>query len=254
MTIIRGKLILSGLLFYLFVAPAKAENILVFAAASLTAPLQEIADTYETRSNDKIRISFAASSALARQISKGAPASLYISANLKWMSFLEDQGLIVGKSRRDLLINRLVLIAPGTDRPAINELTPKTMELLLSDRRLAIADPAHVPAGIYGVQALKSLNLWTVTRDRLAPMLNVRAALALVERGETRAGIVYATDAHANARVKRLFTFPAKSHDPIVYPSALVGQKNTETARRFYQSLSGPAAKSIFTRHGFLVK
>ena len=128
------------------------------------------------------------------------------------------------------------------------------MELLLSDRRLAIADPAHVPAGIYGVQALKSLNLWTVTRDRLAPMLNVRAALALVERGETRAGIVYATDAHANARVKRLFTFPAKSHDPIVYPSALVGQKNTETARRFYQSLSGPAAKSIFTRHGFLVK
>ena len=133
---------------------------------------------------------------------------------------------------------------------------------MLSDRRLAIADPAHVPAGIYGVQALKFLTLWTMVKDRLAPMANVRAALALVERGESSGGIVYATDAHMNAKVRQVYSFPNASHDPIVYPSALIKHPDSTiisksafaTARQFYDQLSGPMAKSIFTRHGFLVK
>ncbi len=264
MTAIRRIIFLVGCLLALISTvktPAKAENVLIFAASSLTSPLQEFADQYNARTGDRIRTAFAASSTLARQISQGAPAAIYLSANQKWMGYLVDQNLLLPGSRRDLFSNRLVLITPSA-APKITALTPQNLNLLLSDRRLAIADPAHVPAGIYGVQALKFLTLWTMVKDRLAPMANVRAALALVERGESSGGIVYATDAHMNAKVRQVYSFPNASHDPIVYPSALIKHPDSTiisksafaTARQFYDQLSGPMAKSIFTRHGFLVK
>lgn len=240
--------------FFCNMGMVKAADILVFAAASLTPPLQEIADKYGAATGDKIRISFAASSTLARQISRGAPAQIFISANEKWMDYVAARGFIEASSRRTVISNSLILVAPVKGHGGITSLTPESILSLLADRRMAIADPAHVPAGIYGAQALKSMGLWQSTKGKLAPMFNVRATLALVESGETPAGIVYASDAHNNGKVRPIYKFPATSHDPISYPAALVKEHKTEAGRNFFDQLSTPLNKSIFTRHGFLVK
>jgi molybdate transport system substrate-binding protein len=227
-----------------------AKDILIFAASSLALPLQEIGDSYNINGSDTVRISFASSSTLARQISKGAPADIFISANQKWMNHLSQRNSIVLNSQRALLSNRLVMISP-TGSAYLSK--SSSINTILNEGRLAIGDPDHVPVGIYGMQALKSLKMWRVAKDRLARLTNARTVLAFVERGETPAGIVYHSDAHANKKIDVVFTFPSNSHDPISYWAARTRQENAPAAQRFFIILFSPASKDVFKRHGFLV-
>jgi len=239
-------------------AGARAEpGPVVFAAASLTNAFEEIGRLWRQAGNAPARFSFAASSALARQIEGGAPAAIFASADAQWMDELARRGLIVPETRTDLPGNRLVLIAP-VDSPLPSGLGPDAtvqrgfdLTGLLGDRRLAVGDPDHVPAGRYARQALEALDLWRQAAPRLAPADNVRVALALVERGEAPYGIVYATDAAATPRVKVAAVFPADSHAPIVYPVAVVRGHDGPAARGFLAFLGGPQASEVFRRHGF---
>jgi molybdate transport system substrate-binding protein len=230
-----------------------AHEITVFAAASLTNAFETAASAYEKKTGDKIRLSLASSSTLARQIAAGAPADIFISANEKWMDWLNAQGLLMPGSRHDLLTNRLVLVAPQD-----STLTPVTIgentdlsALIGSDDRIAIGDPDHVPAGIYAKQALTSLGQWQKVAPRLARADNVRAALALVERGEAPIGIVYQTDARISDKVKIMGTFPEKSHPAITYPVALTGNMSETSTMKFLLWLLGDDAGRIFTDYGF---
>src|SRR5699024_6211104 len=204
------------------VAPA-APGTLVYAAASLTGVLQDIQQTYaESNPAVEVTLSLAASSTLARQIRHGARADIYISANTEWLDYLQESADIAADSRTALLANGLVLIAP-----AHSDIAPTAMDNtlplvdLLGDGYLAMGNPAHVPAGVYGKQALQALQLWSAVRGRIARATNVRAALALVATGEARLGIVYRTDALAADDVRIVGTFPAATHDPIIYAAAL---------------------------------
>ena len=197
---------------------------------------------------------FAASSTLARQIEQGAPADLFLSADEQWMDYAEQRGLILPETRRAVLGNALVLIAPADSRAGPVTLTPgaELAKLLGDDGRLAVGDPAHVPAGIYAAAALTSLGLWQALAPRLARAENVRAALLLVERGEAPLGIVYATDAAASRRVRVLGTFPADSHPPISYPFALTQRgAGNAAAHDLLAYLSGPQAAETWRRYGF---
>jgi molybdate transport system substrate-binding protein len=225
-------------------APARAETVTVFAAASLKTALDEIAQVYQRDHGGQMITVFAGSAALARQIQNGAPADLFISANPGWVDVLEADGLLHPENRTDLLTNRLVLIAPegaqsGALEPSLRALPP--------DARLAVAITNAVPAGIYAKAALTSLGLWDALRPRLAQTDNVRAALRLVALNETPLGIVYATDAMAEPRVQVIAPFPADLHPPILYPMALI----TPGARPAFDFLTGPSARAIFARHGF---
>lgn len=232
------------------ISSANAADILVFAASSTTNALSEIARSYEEKSGQKISISFAGSSKLAKQIHAGAPADLFLSANTRWMDYLETAGLIEPKTRSDLLGNTLVLIQPNDDSPGISlEKLPEG----LADGRLAVGDPNHVPAGIYAKQALEKLNLWPSLEHRLAAMPNVRAALTLVSRGETAAGIVYLTDALISTKVRVAARFPQASHQQIRYPVAIVKGRATPEVLAFAAFLRSADAVKLFTKHGFSV-
>lgn len=228
---------------------AATEPVLVFAAASTRDAMTEAIG--KSRDAARIRVSFAASSTLARQIVSGAPADLFLSANRRWMDYLERSGLIVAETRFDLLRNRLVLIAPIASGLHIRIGTGFPLVTALGDGWLAIADPGHVPAGIYARQALTRLGVWQTVRRRTARAGDVRAALALVERGEAAAGIVYGSDARASRHVRVIDVFPTASHDAIAYPVALVAGRGSGTARRFLAFLKSAAAARIFARHGF---
>nr|WP_244613125.1 molybdate ABC transporter substrate-binding protein [Halomonas sp. EAR18] len=232
---------------------ARAEpNVHIYAAASLGDALDAAIARYEASHAVNIVPVYAASSTAARQIANGAPAELYFSANERWMTWLGEQGITLSE-RSDLLHNQLVLIAPRKD-DASSVALDKPGELVArlgAGRRLAVGDPAHVPAGIYARQALQSLDEWQTLETRLARADNVRAALALVERGEAPLGIVYKTDARASNRVSELATFPAASHDPINYPLALVGTSPSDAASAFREWLAGEQALAIFQDFGF---
>ena len=232
---------------------ARARDVLVFAAASTTDALNAIIDAYAKRSQEKVRVSFASSSTLARQIANGAPANLFLSANEKWMDWLAERKTIDAASRRDLLRNVLVLIAPANSVAALTVAPGFALADALANRRLAIGDPDHVPAGLYAKQALTKLNVWDKVAGRTARTQDVRAALALVVRGEAPFGIVYATDAKATGRVRIVDTFPRESHPPIVYPAALVAGRDTPKARAFYAFLRSGEGRAIFSRFGFVV-
>lgn len=225
---------------------AHAQPLTVFAAASLKNALDEVATLATVRPT----VSYAASSALARQIENGAPADVFISADLKWMDYLQDKQLIRGATRRNLLGNRLVLVAPaGSDVSA--QIRPGfPLAALLGNGRLALGDPQHVPAGRYAKAALESLGVWNSVSTKLAPAENVRVALALVARNETPLGIVYATDAASEPKVRTVAAFPEGSHPPIVYPVALTA-KATDAAAAFVALLASPAARKAFEKHGF---
>lgn len=229
-----------------------AEKITVFAAASLTNALQDIARDYQQGKEVEIVTSFASSSVLARQIEQGAPAALFISADQQWMDYvIKEQAVEVG-SRVTLLGNDLVLIAPQAAQPqpvAINASTP--WKTLLHGERLATGDPDHVPAGLYAKEALQKLGAWESLSPVLARANNVRAALALVERNETPYGIVYGSDAVASNKVAVVGVFPASSHKPVEYPMAIVKDHNTPAVSAFYHYLQGPQAAAIFKRYGF---
>jgi molybdate transport system substrate-binding protein len=236
--------------------PARAEGteVMVFAAASTANAIQDVISLYGARGADRVVASFAASSALARQIENGAPADIYISANPRWMDHLDGAGLIEAASRRDLLGNRLVLIAPA-DSPVNVDLSAKpALDFLLGDGRLALADPAYVPAGQYARAALEALGLWPAVAGAVAPMNNVRAALVLVERGEAPLGVVYATDAAITEGVRVAGVFPESSHPPITYPVAIVAGRETVAVRAFHDFLFADAARAVFAAHGFVVK
>ncbi|MEM6050861.1 molybdate ABC transporter substrate-binding protein [Erwinia sp. P7711] len=229
-----------------------AENITVFAAASLTNALQEIADQYQQGKEVKIVSSFASSSTLARQIEQGAPADLFISADQQWMDYAVQKKTIDEASRFTLLGNELVLVAPTESKPQPVAISASTdWKSLLKGQRLSVGDPDHVPAGIYAREALQKLGAWDSLSSQLAPGNSVRVALALVERNEAPYGIVYGSDAIASKKVTVVGTFPEKSHKPVEYPMAMVKDHNSATVTAFYNYLKGPEAAAIFKRYGF---
>lgn len=225
----------------------------LFAAASLTDAVSRAGDAFTDETGIALRVSFASSSTLARQIEAGAGADIYISANAQWMDYLEKRGLIEPESRRTPIANQLVLIAPGAAKvhPAI--LTP---DFRIADRlgpsdRLAMGDPAHVPAGIYAKEALVRLGQWESLEGRLAFADNVRAALALVGRAEAALGIVYRTDALISRNVTVIAFFPADSHAPVIYPFAIVAGHDGPDVRKLFDYLTGPQGVEIFESFGF---
>ena len=224
----------------------------VYAAASLSEALQAQVDRFTADTGIPVRLSFAASSALARQIEAGAPADLYVSADEEWMDYLAERQLIDPKSRRSLVANRLVLIAAADDALNLSIASGFRLGDSLRDSRLAVADPESVPAGRYAKAALRSFGAWDGVRNRLARAENVRGALQYVARGEARLGIVYATDARADARVRVLDVFPSSSHPPIRYPVAMLKHAAPGT-ERLLSYLSSPAAAAVWTKFGFLL-
>lgn len=241
---------LAGLL---LAAPASAQSRppIVLAAASLQESMNAAADAWAKRGHVRPTLSFAASSALARQAAAGAPADLFVSADVEWMDDLDRRGLLAKGSRVNLLGNRLVLIAP-VDRQVRVALRPGVdLRPALSGGRLAMADPDAVPAGRYGKAALTRLRAWDGVAPSVVRAENVRAALALVERGAAPLGIVYATDAKASAKVRVVGVFPAASHPPITYPIARLKASQNVEGERFRRFLVSPAGKAIFVRYGF---
>ncbi len=232
---------------------ARADEITVFAAASMANAMAEIEERFEAATGHDVAVSLAGSSALARQIQQGAPADIFISANPGWMDRLEADGLIEDGMRFDLLNNSIVLIAAGSDAAPV-EIGPE-MDLagLLGDGRLAMAFVDAVPAGIYGKAALESLGLWQDVAGQVAQADNVRAALAFVATGEAPYGIVYATDAVAEDGVTVVGTFPAETHPPIVYPAADLAGRDFPAEAEFLEYLRGPEARAAFERQGFVV-
>lgn len=237
----------------LFPAPAGARDLLIFAAASTADVLNAALDAYRRNAASVARVSYASSGALARQIAAGAPADLYLSANRRWVGWLDRKGLVATGRSRPLFGNRLVLVAPRAS-PFAAQIGPDfSLAAALGSGRLAIADPDHVPAGIYAREALTTLGVWDGIAGRVARSANVRAALALVERGEASAGIVYRTDAAASAHVRIVDMFPTDTHTPIAYVLAQIASaKNTE-ATRLYDWLISPAPRAIYRRFGFAV-
>lgn len=236
-------------------ASAAAAEVTVFAAASLKESLDEQIKIFTA--NNKwvaIRVSYAGSNALAKQLERGAPAHLFISADAAWMDYLAQRQVIVAGSRRDVLTNDLVLVAPATSAASAKPvLIAKGFSLTsaLAGGRLAVANPDAVPAGKYAKAALIDLGAWASVEARLARAENVRAALAFVARGEAPLGIVYRTDALAEPRVRIVGTFPANSHPAIVYPAALVNGQSTVEATAFLDYLTSSAAHAVWQRFGF---
>lgn len=231
-----------------------AGGVLVFAAASTAEAVSAVGALYERRGGATARTVFAASSALARQIANGAPADLFLSANRKWMDWLAARDRIVAASRRDLFGNRLVLVVPQSSTLKFRIRPGFPLARKLGSGRLALADPDHVPAGIYARQALAWLGVWDAVGRRAARARDVRGALMLVERGEAAAGIVYATDARISRKIRVAGRIPPASHPPITYTAALVQGRDSEAARAFYTFLASRTALGIFARHGFTVE
>jgi molybdate transport system substrate-binding protein len=224
---------------------------LVYAAASLTETLQQVGADYARERGAKVRFSFGSSATLARQIESGARADLFISADQDWMDYLDQRGRVRSASRIDLLGNRLVLVAPVDSRLALQvSRGMRIRDALGATGRLAIADPASVPAGRYAKAALLSLGVWGEVERRIVAAENVRMALRFVARGEAPLGVVYATDARAEPKVRVVGEFPAASHPPIVYPAALT-RGARPTATPFLQYLSGGSARARFEAAGF---
>lgn len=252
----RRAALLAGLLVFAGgfgpVAAAAERPVTVFAAASLKDVLTGIAAAWKAETGKEVTLSFAASSALAKQVEGGAPADLFISADRKWMTYLADRDLVARDTVRDLLGNRLVLVGAANASPVtIGE--GFDLPAALGEGRLAVGLTASVPAGIYARQALESLKLWDGVKDRLAEAENVRAALTLVARGEAPLGIVYETDAKAEKGVSQIGIFPEDSHDPIVYPAALTSTAQGDDPAAFLTFLGSPGATEAFEKAGFKV-
>lgn len=249
---------LAGLLRLLFFGlgllplGARADQLLVFAAASLKPALDEIAASPGIASIGEVKISYAASSQLARQIEAGAPAALFVSADQDWMDYLAERKRIVDGSRGDLLGNALVLIAPKDSAAAI-EIRPglDLSALLGADGRLALGEPNSVPAGKYAKTALTRLGAWDGVAARIVAADNVRAALNFVARREAPLGVVYRSDATSEPAVRVVATFPDDTHAPIVYPAALIAGHDSAAARELLEALRAPPQQAIFRRHGF---
>lgn len=232
---------------------AKAESVKVFAAASLKNALDDVALNWKQTSGKEAVSSYAASSALAKQIAEGAPADIFISADVAWMDDLEGKNLIAKDTRKNVLGNTLVLIAPAGSGKTV-ELKPGTdLAAALGGGRLSVAEVKSVPAGRYAKAALEKLGMWAAVEPHLAMSENVRAALTLVARGEAPLGIVYGSDAKAEGKVEVAGVFPEDSHPPIIYPAAIVATSTNPDAKAFFAFLTSKAAGEIFASHGFQI-
>lgn len=232
---------------------AAAQHLLIFGAASLNEALAAAARLYESKTGVKVVESYAGSGTLARQIARGAPADIFISADEDWMNYLEKRGLIRTGTRVDLLSNRLVLVAPADNKVSLVIRKGFPLAEVLGEGRLAVANPDSVPAGRYARAALEALEIWGSVSARLVRGENVRAALAYVARGEAPLGIVYRTDALAEPKVRIVAEFDPALHPPIVYPAAVLAHArllHAEGALRFFAS---PGARKIWKRYGFSV-
>ncbi len=241
------------LAFALLSAPSVRGDALVFAAASLTDVLDTIVAEYGQESGKKVKVSYAASSILAKQIEAGSPGQIFISADLDWMNYLKKHGFIAGEPFV-LAGNRLVLIAPANS--SVNIRIGRGMNLadLLGGERLATGDPSSVPVGKYARAALEYLGEWNTMESRILPMDNVRVALVVVEENEAPLGIVYLTDAKSTDRVRIVDTFPEESHAPIVYPAGIVrGHEKDPEVQAFYEYLRSPEAAALLEKNGFLL-
>lgn len=243
-----------GLAFGLSAMAAQAEEVVVFAAASLTNALNDIGEQFTAKTGHVIKPSYAASSALAKQVEQGAPAHVFASADLKWMDYLAEKKLTNPDTRFNLLGNTLVLVAPADTKIDKVDLGPKTdIAALAGPGRIATGNPDSVPVGLYFRQAMERSGQWSAVEPKIARADSVRAALAFVERGEVPLGVVYATDAAVTKKVKVVGVFPDTMHDPIVYPFALIAGKETAGAKAFIDYIREPAAKGIFAKYGFKV-
>ena len=249
--ILRRLGLLLTLLLFAPAAMAQERGPVVLAAASLQESLTEAANAWAAKGHAKPAISFAASSALARQVIAGAPADLLLSADEPWMDAVAKAGMLRPGTRATLLGNRLVLIAPAASRAKLTIARGFPLARALGAGRLALADPDAVPAGKYAKAALAHLGVWRGVAAKVAPAENVRAALALVERGAAPLGIVYATDARASKAVRVVGTFPAASHPPIRYPVAQLKASRHKDAAGFRAFLLSKQGRAIFARHGF---
>lgn len=244
----------AGLALGLSAITAQAEEVFVFAAASLTNALNEVGEQFTAKTGHTIRPSYAASSALAKQVEQGAPAQVFASADLKWMDYLGEMKLINPETRFNLLGNTLVLVAPLDSKLDRVELGPKTnIAALAGDGRIATGNPESVPVGLYFKQAMERAGQWKAVESKIAAADSVRAALAFVERGEVPLGVVYSTDAAVSKKVKVVGVFPDTMHDPIVYPFALIAGKETAGSKALLDFVRSNQAKGVFAKYGFKV-
>ena len=234
---------------------AAAQELTVFAAASLQNALEDIGKLHAAAGGAPVRFSFAGSSTLARQIEQGAPAAVFASADEQWMDYLQQRQLVATDTRRSLLGNRLVLVVPAAN-PATVDIKPgfDLAALLGKDGRWVTGDPSNVPVGRYAQDAMRTLGVWTFAKTRLVRAENVRVALAFVERGEAAAGVVYETDAALSKKVRIAGVFPADSHTAVSYPVAAIAKHDGPAARAFLRFLEGEAAREVFRRYGFTVR
>jgi molybdate transport system substrate-binding protein len=235
------------------VVPSAANDLTVFAAVSTTNAMTDIAKVYEKKGLGKVRLSFNATSTLARQIEAGAPADLFVSADEPWMNYLQERSLIDPATRKALFGNALSLVAKS-DSPLKLKIEPNfPLAASLKNGRLAVGDPDHTAVGVYAKQALTKLGVWKEVEPRLARAPSVRAGLTMVERGEVALGIVFKTEVKIGGeKVRIVDTFPADTHEPIVYPLAVLPKGRVKDARKFVEFLSSPDAKAILDGYGFV--
>jgi molybdate transport system substrate-binding protein len=230
---------------------ASAADVTVFAAASLKEAVDDQARQFEATTGNKVIVSYGASNALAKQIEAGAPADLFISADLDWMDYVEQRHLLAPGTRVSLLRNTLVLIAPASSKTALKIGPNFELAAALGQERLAMANPDSVPAGKYGKAALEKLGVWSGIEKQVARAETVRAALALVSRGEASLGIVYSTDALAGKGVRVVDTFPPDSYPPIVYPAAIVATSKSAGATPLLDYLRSSGVRTVWKEYGF---
>lgn len=230
---------------------AMAADVVVFAAASLKEALDDQAKQFEAANGHKVVISYGASNALAKQIEAGAPADLFMSADLDWMDYVDQKSLVMPGTRVNLLRNAPVLIAPASSRSTLKIGPGFALAAALGQEKLAMANPDSVPAGKYGKSALETLGVWASVEKQVARAENVRAALALVSRGEAPFGIVYATDAFADKGVRIVDTFLPDSHPPIVYPAAILTSSKSPAAKPLLYYLRSGPARAVWDKYGF---
>lgn len=249
-----STVVLSFMVFFLFSQSVTAvEKVLLYAAASTSSAMTEIINQFnQSTAEIKVKVSFASSSTLAKQIDAGAPAHIYISANPKWMDYLQQRKLIVNNSRQNLLKNKIVLVATK-GKPLRVEMNKNFNLANVLDGKLCLGDPRHVPAGIYAKQALTTLGWWQQIKHNIVGTKDVRAALAFTEQAECSAAIVYSTDAKSSKKTRLIAEFPENSHSPVVYPAALLGLATT-SASTFLKYLTSPQAIAIFDKYGFNTK
>jgi molybdate transport system substrate-binding protein len=234
-------------------AHAQGRDLVVFGAASLKNALDDANAHYQHDAGHKVVVSYGASSALAKQIENGAPADIFISADLDWMDYVAERKLTKPDTRFNLLGNKLVLVAPANSTVDLTIAANFPLAQALGNGRLAMADPSSVPAGKYGKAALEALGVWASVADKIAPAPDVRGTLVFVSRGEAPLGIVYQTDAAADKGVKIVGTFPESTHPPIIYPIAVTMASTHPDAAGYVGFLKSPSAKPAFEKQGFVV-